>query len=218
MAVVVWAALPGIGQCQAAQSSAATPGQTQSAPRALTADEKQLLLDPKLFAPDDRWVYDGSDKYDRPKARFGGATVGQKGTVSIGDTRWLNSGAFVLYQVWKYPSIKEAREAFRSVATLEKPGKFTRRTVRPLKAGDESRDVSETVVNEKGDPASYHRRVRVRFGAYVLAVTSSADMKAFGPAPASGIRPWLSEAVFDKVLKAALQRCSSLIKREIRRP
>ncbi len=214
-AALIVCAIVSLGQPVYGQSAPVAAKAQAAAVKAEAAEKREaarLLLDPHLFTPDDRWVYDGSDKYDRPKARFGGAIVGQRGTVSIGDTRWLNTGAFVLYQVWKYPTLKEARQAFRGATTFEKPGKFARRTTRQLKAGDEARDVAETVVNERGEPTAFTRRVRVRFGSYVLAITSSADMKAFGPAPSSGSRPWLSEAVFNRVLQVALQRVASLAK------
>ena len=214
-----------VGLVTVAMMQAPTPACPQSAPGAgkpnataakADAAEKRaaarLLLDPKLFTPDDRYTYDGSDKYDRPKARFGGAIVGQKGSVSIGDNRWLNTGAYVLYQVWRYPSLKEAIAAFRLSTTYEKPGKLARRTVRQLKAGDEGRELLETVANERGEPVIFNRRAHVRFGTYLLAVTSSTDMKSFGPRPASGPRLWLSQPVFDKVLPAALNRCAAIAK------
>jgi hypothetical protein len=163
------------------------------------------MLDPKLFTPDERWTYDASDKYERPKARFEGAVAGQQGVVSIGDTRWLNSGASVRYRVWKYAQPAEAHAAFIENAPPAKPGKFARRTHGKVEAGDEARDVAETVVDEKGDPASYSRRIDIRFGAYLVAVVGTADMKAFGAPPSAGPRPWLCEEVFSKVLKAALK-------------
>jgi hypothetical protein len=190
--------------CQGTDTTKRTsPDSGKAAP-----EYRRFLLNPKLFTPDERWTYDGSDKYPNPKARFGGALVAQKGSVSIGDNRWLNTGAFVQYQLVKHDSVAGAQQAFKASA-LPKPGRFARRTTRSLKAGDEARDESDTVVDERGEPVSYHRRVDVRYGAYHLAVIGSADMKTFGPAPASGSRRWLCEDVFDNVLKAALSRCSS---------
>ena len=93
-----------------------SPGVAPAPMPVITPEAKRFLLDPKLFTPDDRWKYDASDKHERPKARFGGAIAAQKGTVSIGDTRWLNTGAYVLYQVYEYPSVSEARQAFRDFA------------------------------------------------------------------------------------------------------
>ncbi len=208
------ATLAGLSAARAQSSANAAKADSARAEAAEKRESARFLLDPKLFTPDDRWVYDGSDKYDRPKARFGGAIVGQKGTVSIGDNRWLNTGAFVLYQVWKHPTLKDARDAFRAATTYEKPGKFARRAERRLNAGDEGRDLTETVVNEAGEPVMFHRRTHVRFGTYLLAVTSSTDMKSFGPKPASGQRPWLSQPVFDRVLQAALKRAASQTKGE----
>ncbi len=194
-------------------SACAQAGATQPSASATQArpdpDPRPYLLDPKLFTPDDRWTYDASDKHDRPKARFEGAIAGQQGVVSIGDTRWLNSGAAVRYRVWKYDRVSEAHRAFLDTAPAHTPGKFARRVVREMKAGDEARDVTETVIDERGEPASFTRRIHVRFGVHLVGLTASADMKAFGPASKSGRRPWLCEAAFDKVLRAALRHWSA---------
>ena len=133
------------------------------------------------------------------------------------DTRWLNTGAYVLYQIYEYPSVGEARRAFRDFAPTGSPGKYGRRTITTMKAGDEARTATETVIDDRGEPVSFRRRLDVRYGIYLLAVSASADMKTFGPRPPSGRRPWLCEPVYDQVVKAALKRMDAL-KQERRAP
>ncbi len=183
---------------QAAPPSAAGTSKAQAKP-----DPTPYQLDKALFTPDDRWRYEGSEQFDRQKARFGGAIAYQAGIVTIGDNRWLPAGAYVKYRVWKADTVEAARKAFERTELPERKSPFTRRSVRPLRAGDEARDVSETVSAE-GNATSYLRRIHIRYGEYLVEISAYSDLKAFGPAPRSGSRPWLSEAPTAKVLQAAL--------------
>ncbi|NUQ71603.1 MAG: hypothetical protein HUU17_12395 [Chthonomonadales bacterium] len=197
------------------QQAPPTQAGSTDAEKAALADKLKTspwLLPRSLFTPNDRWTYDGSNMYDRTKARFGGALAGQTGTVSIGDNRWLNSGSFVKYQVWRYGSAAEAREYYRQLAPASKPAKNVRRTVRKVAYGDESCDVADAVLDDRGIAQSQTRLAAIRIGAYLISVRSSANMKAFGPAPQSGSRPWLGDDVFTRVLNAAIARARTLLK------
>lgn len=194
----------------ASPASREAPQKQDGAVDAATREHARLLmLDKSLFTPDERWRYEGSDMFERPKARFGGATVYQAGIVTVGDNRWMPAGAYVKYRVWKAESAEEAHKGFAKTALPERKSPYTTRTVKQLRAGDEARDLAETVASE-GQPASYLRRIHIRYGEYLVEIAAYADLKAFGPAPKKGPRPWLCEAPLNRVLQATLDHWKKL--------
>ena len=144
---------------------AAVRGATvKSAPK---LDLTPYLLDKSQFTPDDRGRYEGSEQFDRQKARFGGAIAYQAGIVTVGDNRWMPAGAYVKYHVWKADSVDEARKAFARSAIPERKTRFARRTERRLRAGDEARDIRRV-----GIPLVAACRRQSVHGAYRLHVRS----------------------------------------------
>ncbi len=212
--VVVFALLlvgiPSSGAPQAAQKPQrpAIPVPESMKTRPL-AEVQRYMLDKKLFTPDDRWKYEGSEQFDRQKARFGRALVYQAGTFMVGDNRFKPAGAFVKYRVWKADSVDAAHKAFVRSALPERETRFAQRTEKKLRAGDESRYVIETVV-AGGNAEGQVRRIHIRYGDHLVEIAAFADLKAFGPAPKAGARPWLCEAPLNRILQATLNKWKTL--------
>jgi hypothetical protein len=204
--LLVFLASPALAAPQA-QSNDRVPPEIAKARTA--PDGSRYMLDKALFTPDDRWRYEASDQFDRPKARFGRAIAYQAGIVTVGDNRWLPAGAYVKYRVWKFDTADAAREAFAKAAPPKKPDKYVQRKVRALRAGDEARDIADTVVAD-GHAASYSRFLHIRYGNHLVEVAGYADLKAFGPAPKKGVRDWLCEAPFTAITKAVLSHWRGL--------
>ncbi|NUQ71313.1 MAG: hypothetical protein HUU17_10900 [Chthonomonadales bacterium] len=198
--------LHGVAQAPAQgapQQPALQPGPKRPAP----AGFEPYILPRKLFTPDDRWTYEGSDTSSKMRARFGGAIAYQNGGVSYGDNRWQSSGAYIRYQVWKYDRVEDAKRAFAENRPPLKGTQWAQRRTIPIKVGDEAIDATE-IRSNRDEAVSYARTTLIRYGNHVVQIAAYSDLKAFGPRPKTGSRPWLCEAPYKSVRQAALDHWS----------
>lgn len=164
---------------------------------------RPMFLDKKLFTPNKFWEYEEAD-YDRPF----GSSVEQVTTVSLGGRLTPNRGARVSYFAYTYPGVAAAHRAFLSYSASQSPQRNVARKVKSLTVtgGDEGCDIVENVVDDSQKPVRFHRQTFLRYGRYVVEITSSADLRALGPRPAQGERRWMCEPVHDGVFAAATAR------------
>ncbi len=187
-----------------AQNSAAKPDPEDAATRNLPAGNAKLsamLLDQKLFAPDQWWKYKGPSTH-----RPGHYVAEQQGIVSIGGSLVKNHGAQVTYRVTAHPTVTVASKAF--AATRPKPHKSSRTqtSVKAVTLGSEAVEVRQANVDASGAIQFSGIRTVARYGRYVVDISGASDMKAFGPRPTSGSRAWLHEAVYAAVRREAISR------------
>lgn len=162
---------------------------------------KPMYIDPRLFAPDKWWKYEGHDD-DRPDA-YG---VEQNGAVSIGGRLQQNHGANVFYRASEFATGAKAHEAMRDRVRRLRGSRGTAGSVAPYRRGDEALLFRRITPDKEGKPAYFASVALVRYGRYVVEIAGASDMKAFGPRPQTGERPWMCEPVFNSVLKAALAK------------
>lgn len=160
-----------------------------------------MYIDQKLFEPDKWWRYESADD-DRPSAY----AVEQESTVSIGGRAIRNVGANVKYKVHEFPDESAASRAFAGFVPRSISTSAVRRDLKRLRKGAEAVDIEETAFDPSHKPTRIMRDLFVRYDRYVVEVYASSDLRAFGPRPASGERPWMCDPIYTRVREAALKK------------
>ena len=160
-----------------------------------------MYLDKKIFTPDHWWEYEEAE--DELSSDF---SVEQHGMAKFGSRTMLGRGAAVAYKVLTCPSDQAAHQAFVHFSQQGPPTPNVRRTARSLHHGDESLDRIYIQVEPSGKPHEIRRESYLRFGRYVILLSSWSDIRAFGPRPSRGERPWMSEPVYQQVYQEVLSR------------
>lgn len=161
---------------------------------------KPMFISEKLFTPDKHWEY---EEYEPEVPHV--YAVGQTGKVSIGGEQILNRGALVQYLVSEFPNREIAHTKFQHAFLQTENTNVVRRLTRPVPVGDEAVETIETDYHGT-EPLRFMRVTVARYGRCVVRVIGRSDMRAFGPRPRHGERPWLSEPVYTKVLEQVLGR------------
>jgi hypothetical protein len=162
---------------------------------------RPMFVDKSLFKPDKWWEYEEPEE-ERPRAY----SVEQEGKVEIGGRLSQNRGCIVRYRVAMCETPGKAHALFQALLPKPPVPVSVRRSLRTLRYGDEGEEITSRLIGEKGVTLEFGRESVVRFGRYVVTVYSRSDMKAFGPAPASGERRWMADAVYDAVVRAVMSR------------
>jgi len=164
---------------------------------------KPMFLEKSLIAPEKWWKYEEDDD-DRP-ARF---SVEQTGTVSLGGSSLIDHGAQLQYRVRQYPTAAIAHNALQKMVSDSRRPHNLKRTVTPLRDGDEAVEVTAKLVPDGRTVVEFSKDTLARYGNYVVQVYSRSDLRALGPRPKIGERRWMSEPVHDRVVAAVFARWS----------